>query len=73
MTRRRIIAKEKKYRCPVCPKQAFKKRYIAQHLAMSQDKNHIRWRMDHGLPKQCGTMREVAAITPKIIKILQER
>jgi len=72
MVRKNVIAKKRGYKCPVCPRQAYSLRGVAQHLAMRQDEKHTSWRTGHGLPKRCKKISEVMKITRKIVEILVE-
>jgi len=70
MVRRKVIARDRAFRCPVCPYQAYTKRGLAQHLAMKRDEAHVAWRRSHGLPEDYETMLDVIAMIPRIIEVL---
>ena len=74
MVRRKVMVEEvRSERCPVCSKQASRLWYIALHVAMKRDDKHIRWRQQHGLPRDYETFREVGKIAKQILEILSTK
>jgi len=72
MARRKVIAKKKRWRCPICHRHSYNIRGLALHLAMKRDNAHAKWRQENGLPIDYQTMKEMQEITNMIIKIIQQ-
>ncbi|MCD6411537.1 MAG: hypothetical protein J7L20_03820 [Thermoplasmata archaeon] len=70
MTRRKVLAEERKWKCPICNYQRPNIRWLALHLAMKRDEKHKEWRKERGLPIDYRTRRDAQRIASKVEEII---
>jgi len=72
MTRRKVLSRKKRWRCPICHKHSDTIRGLALHLAMKRDEKHIKWRRKYNLLADYIKLKDAQEIIPLIIEIINK-